>query len=339
MRKLALRRLLDLGALLALGCLLGLSACVINPVPTPGVNQSAGGGGWAGPGDVGAAIDSSPSFADVAPLTVEFTAKAADPLAQAQAGGQLAAWATGPSPSGRLVVLLPTAGQGVAAYAGLVQAAAAYGHRVLVLDGPWTQDVPALCGGDLGCQEAVRQEQVDGQDHGSQVTIQAADGLAVRLLRALQWLAQNRPEGGWQSFVVGNEPAWPSVVLLGHGTAGGAAMMLAAQHAMARVGLLDAPDDGNAQGAAPWLAKHATPSAQIRGFAHLDSPKFGAVAQAWTALGLGGKADRVDVDSQSPPYAAWRQLTTAADCDVPSLCVAQDGRYRDVWRALVGTPY
>ena len=53
---------------------------------------------------------------------------------------------------------------------------------------------------------------------------------------------------------------------------------------------------------------------------------------AWTALGLGGKADRVDVDTQPPPFDAWRQLTTAADCAAPTLCTAVDPRYRDAWQ-------
>ena len=138
---------------------------------------------------------------DLTPTTASFTAQEADPQAQTQAGPQLAAWATGPTPSGRLVVLLPTAGQGVEAYAGLVQAAAAYGHRVLVLEGPWSQDVPALCGANVGCQESVRLELLDGQDHGAEITVAAADGLELRLLRALQWLAKHRAEGGWQPFV------------------------------------------------------------------------------------------------------------------------------------------
>jgi len=317
-------------------CLLWLAACTGPTSPGGGATSSAS--GWTGPGDTGSTADIGLPFADATPTTTDFLASTADPQATGSAV-QWAAWTTGPVPSGRLVVLLPDAGHVASDYHALLQTAAAYGHRVLVLAGPWQTDVNALCGVDAGCLESVRLEMLDGQEHTKQVTVATPDGLETRLLRALQWLSQHVPQAGWAPFLANSQPVWPSLVLVGHGQGGAMAMMAAAKHSVARVGLLAAPHDADGQGAAPWLATHATSSSVMAGLCHSQDPDFAAVAQAWTALGLGGTTDHVDIDLSPPPYFGLRAMTSSAHCDQPADCIAFDSRYRDVWRALVGKPF
>lgn len=338
-----------------------LPGCLINPVPTPGAattsqvatdvghakdnatgmdSTAADAGAQAGGTDTQAFDPSAsltPTFVTVDPVQADSAATPGDV--------HTAGVAPQAVPTGKLVVFLPAPGHKSAEYQLLLTEAARLGHRALALAGPWDADVAALCGPNVGCLEAVRRELLDGEDHSGKVTVKYADSLENRLAHALLWLQDHQTEAGWGQFLDGAKPAWSQVIVAGHGQGAAEAMMVATWHSVSRVALLGGPADADAQGPAPWLATHQTPSSQIHGFCHTQDPQAAQVLQAWTALGLGGKADRVDVDATKPPYYDLRQLTTGVAADQPQDVIATDGatpvqagvpRFAQVWRGLFG---
>lgn len=336
-----------------------LHGCVINPVPTPataGVPSAAVDGAMAdasadtkmyGAQDASAAADwtaedmasaITPEFLSVDPVQ-------ADSAATPGGDVHLAAFANAVATSGKLVVLLPAPGHKTADYQRLLTEAARMGHRALALAGPGDGDVVALCGQDGACLEAVRREIADGQDHSAKITVKYADGLENRLIRALAWLAKSDPESGWGQFLELGKPDWTRIIVAGHGQGAAQAMMLAVLNDVARAALLGGPADADAQGPALWLTTHKTASAKIRGFCHTEDPQWNQVSVAWAALGMGGKADRVDVDQQPPPYYQAHQMTTAIAATLPADAIATDAatptlagvaKFALVWRGLLG---
>jgi putative intracellular protease/amidase len=335
---------------------------VINPVPTPGnaatTGQTAqdtaqtqdntstdamfqGGTGDAHAADVGAMDPSAsltPTFVPVDPVQ-------ADSAASPGGDVHLAVFAPVAVPSGKLVVFLAAPGHKTTDYKLFLTEAARLGHRALALAGPADVDVAVLCGQNVGCFEAVRREVLDGLDHSPKVTVKYADCLENRLTHALLWLQDHETEAGWGQFLDSGKPLWTQVIVAGHGQGAAEAMMLAAWHEVARVVLLAGPADGDAQGPAPWLATHLTTSGKIRGFCHTQDPQWPAVNQAWTALGMGGKADRVDVDQTPPPYYDLHQLTTSIPMANEADSIVTDAQtplqagipqFAQVWRGLLG---
>jgi hypothetical protein len=349
-------------SLLSLAMALLLPGCVINPVPTPGTaaptgqiaqdtaqtkdNASTdamfqGGTDDAHTADAGAMDPSAnltPTFVTVDPVQ-------ADSAASPGGDVHLAAFAPVAVPSGKLVVFLTGPQHKTADYKLFLTEAARLGHRALALAGPADLDMAAICGQNVGCLEAVRREILDGLDHSPKVTVKPADSLQNRLGHALLWLQDHETEAGWGQFLDGAQPDWGQVIVAGHGQGAGEAMMLAALHDVARVVLLAGPADGDAQGPAPWLATHLTASSKIRGFCHTLDPQWPAVNQAWTALGMGGKADRVDVDQTPPPYYDLHQLTTSIPMANEADSIVTDAQtplqagipqFAQVWRGLLG---
>ena len=177
------------------------------------------------------------------------------------------------------------------------------------------------------------------------VEFKTADGLEQRLQHALLWLQDNATTQGFGGFLSGGQPDWAQLVIVGHGDSAGTAMMVGAKHTVARVALVAGPGDHDSQGAAAWLATHETQSADISGFSSTNDAHWDWISQAWTALGLGGSKDRVDVDAVPAPYWNAHQLTaktmTAATAEELILDGSTPGdpgnpQYLQAWWALVG---
>ena len=343
--------------LLGLLAACALPGCVINPVPTPataakptasadvGVAGVGGDGKMYGAADAFGATDNEDMANAVTPEFLPVDPVQADSAATPGGDLHFAAFASTAALSGKLVVLLPAPGHKTSDYKLFLTEATRMGHRALALAGPGDGDVVALCGKDGACLEAVRRELADGQDHTAKITVKYADGLENRLVRALAWLAKEDPESGWAQFAELGTVDWSRIIVAGHGQGAAQAMMLAVLHDVPRAALLGGPADADAKGAALWLTSHKTGSAKIRGFCHIGDPQWNQVHAAWTALGMGGSADRVDVDAQPPPFYEAHQMTTAVATDVPADAIATDAatpksagaaKFALVWRGLMG---
>ncbi len=350
---------------------LQLAGCIVNPVPTPGSSASTANpatgtdagstkdntGGSAGtdaagtPGGDGTSNDAGgladlpvPTYPQVSVTETPIDPAVADPQASPLQDSHRAYFSAQAPSSGRLVVVVPGPGKKSTDYSVFAKNVCRMGHRVLVL-AAGNPDVVSTCKEDGNCMEFMRQELVDGQDHSPKLQFKTADGLEQRLQHALLWLQDNATTQGFGGFLSGGQPDWAQLVIVGHGDSAGTAMMVGAKHTVARVALVAGPGDHDSQGAAAWLATHETQSADIIGFSSTNDAHWDWISQAWTALGLGGSKDRVDVDAVPAPYWNAHQLTaktmTAATAEELILDGSTPGdpgnpQYLQAWWALVG---
>lgn len=316
---------------------IGLSACAVNPVPTPATggnvdsNLATGGADAQGEqADIKSTVDASfaADSSDASTTTVELVtvlAQLTDPAIDVASAGGVHAVAVAPNTlaTGKLVVLLPDATLLATDYFSIASAIAQQGHRVIVLATP----VAALtaCGGDATCLELARQEFADGQDRTPKVSVNTANSLQNRLIKALTWLDKDRPGENWGKFYNGSTPYWAAIAIAGHGEGASEAAMLAKKNIVWRVALLGGPTDGaNAQPAA-WLSGTAATAATAwRAFGHAQDPAAALIGASWTALGLGSSAAVQSVDGAQQPGASAQLLTTAMDVPDPHAAIAVD---------------
>jgi hypothetical protein len=311
-----------------------LPGCLVNPVPTPATGGSlatADSGFTQNPADTSTGTDSvaaqdatssdvgdnGGAGLDMAPFAVTQTDAAI------ASGSHVFAVNATALASGRLVVLLPDAGQAATAYLTLATHIAEQGHRVLVLSVPLAAD--AACAGDATCLDLARQEIQDGQDRTPKVTVTTPDCLQNRLVKALMWLDKARPGENWGKFYAGSTPLWSNILIAGHGEGASEAASVALHQAVWRVALLAGPTDGQGTAPASWLSGTSkSPATAWRGFAHTNDPRWSIISGAWTALGLGSAAAAVSVDGEQQPGVSVQLLTTAMAASEPHAAVAVD---------------
>lgn len=222
----------------------------------------------------------------------------------------------------KLFVWLPASGTVPAATQLLLQAAANNGLHALGLAYPNDVVIGTAClgSGDAECWAHAREEIRTGSGVSGVVSVNAANAIEQRLVKALQYLQTTQPERGWSQYLdTGGAVRWDKVRVGGHSQGGGHAAYLANKRSLDRACLLSSPadfDEGRQQ-PATWLASaSATPAARIWGFTHLrDSVVPWAKLQLnWNALGLAafGAATSVD-DTATSAYAARHMLTSNRD--------------------------
>lgn len=316
----------------ALGALaLSLSACVVNPVPTPATANNAKNDGVATGGGQDASLaadalgandaadhDGDSGIPAVTLLTVAATAT------DAAISGGTHAVAVAPTTTGKLIVLLPDADVSPNQYLSLATAAAQWGHRVLVLATPVAAQ--KACAGESTCLELARQEMLDGQDRTPKVTVAVADCLQNRLVKALMWLDQQRPGENWGKFYAGSTPVWSECAIVGHGEGASEAAMVGVHQTVWRVILLGGPVDGTGALPASWLTSNIkTPASDWRALGHTKDSIWSIIQAAWMALGLGSSDAALSVDGPEQPGISAHLLTTAMDVPDPHAAIAVDG--------------
>jgi len=276
-----------------------------------------------------------------------FAPSMTDPFITAFNDPHLAFYVPGANIQHKLVIFLGDTGTRPSDYQQFCMDAALQGYHVLALSYPNDVALSNLCGDNLSCYEVVRQEYLDGIDHSDKVDISKYNSINNRITKALIWLDKYHNGKGWGDFFFGMSPNWSYIGLAGHGVGGGHAAMIAKLYKVRRVGLIAAVQDGSKDGAAGWLSgAHATDGNAYFGFVHKQDPDYDKILAAWTAIGMGGTANLIDVDATPPPYLNNRELTTAAQTADPHGSVALDAAtphggdgaptYQPVWQHLVG---
>lgn len=205
----------------------------------------------------------------------------------------------------------------------IVRQAAANGFHAIGLSYPRTVNVTARCQSDPdeGCFGKVRSEIIDGTDRAPQVTITRANSIENRLVKLLSYLGSRFPDEGWSAYLTDGMPKWSMIRLGGHSEGGTHVALMANQHEVVRLCLLEAPVDliraaGGQRRLPPWIeAARTTPVDRYYGFRHLrsDSPSAEARPQAWTTFGLDRLGQPVNTDDSKPPYSSTHHLTTNAE--------------------------
>jgi hypothetical protein len=223
---------------------------------------------------------------------------------------------------GELFLFLGGTGAAPQQSALVARQAAANGFHAIGLSYPNGSSVRELCSTnpDDACYEKVELEIANGNDRTPLIDVTPANTIENRLVKLLNYLGMRFPGEGWPGYLEAGTPRWSAIRLGGHAQGGSEAAMLAREHAVPRVCLLEAPTDlitgpGSDRRLPPWLTSgRATPPDSYYGFRHTQSsfPNADAFPLAWTALGLDAFGPETDVDSGEPNYGGSHRLTTAA---------------------------
>ncbi len=264
--------------------------------------------------------------------------------------------ATDVAPVDRLFVFLPGTGAIAQNYRLVVLEAARAGYHAIGLSYPNAQAVGTLCAAQpTACYGDARLEILTGQATSADVTVDRANSIENRLVKALLYMRSTDVAGNWGQFLAGDTSVvWAKVSVAGHSQGGGHALFIAKRYAVWRATAYASGGDllpGG--GRAPWVsAPFATDSTALFGFIstadELVSPT--EALAAWSAVGMSGAA--VNVDVVAPPFgAAHRFITTATpqnpgivvgpnhnvvvvDVNTPAVLGVGAPVFRTVWRAL-----
>lgn len=237
-------------------------------------------------------------------------------------------------PAGKLFVFLPGTSAPAAAYELVLRNAAAGGYHALALSYRNEIAVNDLCPVvEPGCDGAVRNEVLSGDDTSPLVEVGPADSIENRLIKALLYL-------GWTEYLDGDALRWSDITVAGHSQGGGHAAFLARAHEVHRAALFAATEP------AFWTDDDlATPVDRFYGFVHADDPQREPFVASWERLGLLGEI--IDIEDAALLFEDSRQLQTdlAAPTDNPHGAVVVDLHtpmhgdvpvYSDIWCLLVG---
>ncbi|WP_233216207.1 SGNH/GDSL hydrolase family protein [Blastopirellula marina] len=195
----------------------------------------------------------------------------------------------------------------------------------------------------------IRLEAATGEDFSPEVNIPKADGMKMRALSFVKWLAQENPEGNWGQFLNEDQSdlLWDKVIMAGASHGSTTSARFAKHQKVARVVMFCGPRDQLES----WQGlPSATPANRYFGFSHvLDGGWSGDhYCRSWIMLGLAKFGPIVNVDQVPYPYESSRRLITDADVKgnanrahssvVPggSAVKGADGKFihEEVWRYL-----
>jgi hypothetical protein len=220
------------------------------------------------------------------------------------------------APKNKLFVFLPGSGSNPTRYRLILRTGASQGYHCIGLMYPNNPSVDSLCGGstDVDCWTKVRSEIITGTDTTALVSVNRANSLENRLIKALQYLNAQFPTEGWGQFLSSGNIAWNLIHAAGHSQGGGHAAFLAKYHDMARVSYFASPGDYDSVRARPaaWYdLPNVTAASKMFGFVHQqDTLVTPTLAQTtWTYLGMSGTSF-VTVENSAPPYGNSQRLTT-----------------------------
>lgn len=179
-----------------------------------------------------------------------------------------------------------------------------------------------ICGqSSSDCYENFRRETIDGVDHSPDVVISPANSVVNRLVKLLQYLDVIHPGEGWGTFVQSGSPLWSSIVVWGHSQGGANAAVLGKHQSLAGLAMSGQATDFVAGQPATWWTGHATQTARIYGFCHVQD-QLSAKLEVWDDQGLDDFGPVRDVASTSLPYAGTHQIST-------SVAPAVSGQYHN----------
>jgi hypothetical protein len=271
-----------------------------------GATSSTGGGGGAGGGGSGGAVDPGPMVDTSDPQLYEakFTAAEADPAAGMALGTQLAHLDTTVASQGILVVYLHGAGAPSTCGSGEHgKVLASLGFHVLAPC--YVSDYGVgNCGDDI---EGCRLEAFDGADHHAFVDIGPEDSIEARVVKGLEYLQKEVPQGDWTYFLDGDQPRWSKIVISGISHGASTSAVIGIHRDVRRVVSLSGPlDSGQA-----WLMKPPmTPIDRFYAFSHTADSQHAGHLQSFEDMGLPGEP--APVDGESPPYGGNHRLITSA---------------------------
>ncbi len=180
---------------------------------------------------------------------------------------------TAVAPLHKLFLFLPGSNSTPFAYDEIQKLAANLGYHSLGISYS-NATISPMCSGssDSLCFDKVRNEVIDGVDLTPLVSVNIANSITNRILKALQYLDTAYPAEQWGQFYNGSSIAWSKMAVAGHSQGGGHAALIAKQHVVDRAALFAAPKDyftAPLRKAAPWESLPTlTPTNKYYAFVH-----------------------------------------------------------------------
>lgn len=241
-------------------------------------------------------------------FTISFTPSQADPAATRLNQTQMAGVNTAMGPHrGKLVVLLSGVGSppgpnnlvGYTANLGFHAMSVAYENG---FDPSTAGNITPAAYGDM------RQEEFDGMDHFSRITVGRPDCVEVRVAKAMAYLAKQNPQGDWGYFLKSNgEVRWSDVIFMGHSHGATSAAYYGKIRRIWRAISLSGPRDTNPVTAA-WLStEFLTPKDRFFGLTGTGDPQHPDHIKAMEIAGYPGAL--VSVNGAQPPYNNSHRLS------------------------------
>ncbi len=247
---------------------------------------------------------------------------------------------------GRLLLFLPGTGALPRDYRLILGEAAAQGYHALGLVYPNETAIGNLCNASLptslSCAGDARRERLEGVDASTLVSVDRANSIENRVIKALKLMQQLAPADGWGQYVSGDSIHWRNLSVAGHSQGAGFAVYIGKNRRVFRVGMFGGPADYvNALAQYPSWVTAAGSATAPSSFYGLASPAdelalYPLVRGVWGHLGLGTASDTTNVDATPAPYANRRQLLTRATPRNPGLVV---GPNHNVMIVDVNTPF
>ncbi len=236
--------------------------------------------------------------------------------------------------------------------------AANNGFHVINLKYPNSIAAKNVCAqsSDKNCYLKFRKEIIEGLDYSDKISVDLSNSINNRLLKLLQYLAQNYPEQNWQSYFDENNIDWNKIIISGHSQGGGHAAVIAINNKVKRVLMFASPNDYSNyyQAPAAWTnMPHLSPNSVYFAFNNLNDKVIDPKQQfeIWQNLGLSNFGKAISVDNNMTPFANSHQLYTSyqttgiggnhsamiLDSKTP-LDSTNEALFVPVWKYMLGIP-
>ncbi len=165
-------------------------------------------------------------------------------------------------PNGQLLLFLAGTHGNPSGPKAFLEAAADAGYRVISLAYNNDISVAVYCPKkpSPACSETFRRMRLYGGRRFGDATVDntPAESIVNRLVKLVQYLDREHPDGGWGSYLENGRPNWERIVVGGQSQGAGMAAFIAKEYLVARVILFSSPWDyvqrGERRELAPWLA-------------------------------------------------------------------------------------
>lgn len=180
---------------------------------------------------------------------------------------------TGVKSRNQLFLFFPGSNSSPFGYDGIQKQAANLGYHALGISYS-NATISPLCAGtaDKQCFDKVRSEVINGTDLTNLVSVNPANSINNRILKALQYLNAKFPAQNWGQYYNGSNLIWEKIAVAGHSQGGGHAAFLAKKNKVARVVLFASPKDyftAPLNKAAEWISlPSATPTCNYYAIVH-----------------------------------------------------------------------
>lgn len=171
--------------------------------------------------------------------------------------------------------------------------AALKGYRVVLLSYIDDKGISNVCIGrnlkaDQDCSAKFRRKRIFGDDTTDLIDDQPQDAIVNRLVKLLQYLKENHPNGKWGQYLDHGELNWERIAVGGQSQGGGMAAFIAKEKRVPRVIMLSGGWDKSAKGEiATWYSgESATPPDRWYATYHVEERTAQTMAEIYHVLGI-----------------------------------------------------